>query len=125
MFSQLQALNKHLHKEDAPWIKKFEEVQEEATQHLDLCAMLYQYQLRHGWHFLHEHPWGASSWKVKSIQELLVDGRVYHTQAHMCGFGMESHIDKKSGESGLVKKPTALMSPSECVIKELAKKCVG
>ena len=43
----------------------------------------------------------------------------------MCRFGMESHIDKKNGESGLVKKPTGFMSSSECIIKELARKCVG
>ena len=125
MFSQLQALNRHLQKNDVALNKNVEKALEEATQHSDFCAMLYQHQLRHGRHFLHEHPWGASSWKVKIMQEMLADGRVYHAQAHMCRLGMESHVKEKNGEKGLAKKPTGFMSSSECIVQELANKCMG
>jgi hypothetical protein len=37
--------------------------------HLDFVASLYQEQADGGRFFLHEHPFGASSWKVPSIEQ--------------------------------------------------------
>ena len=38
---------------------------------------------------------------------------------------METHIETRGGERGLVKKPTGFMSSSRYVIEELDKKCSG
>lgn len=125
LFSQLQELNKHIHRDDPVWLRKFEEAKAEATSHLVFCAMIYQHRMKHGRHFLHEHPWSAASWKLTSMAELIDDGRVFHTQTHMCRFGMESHVQSKGGEKGLVKKPTGFMSSAECIVAELARRCDG
>ena len=38
---------------------------------------------------------------------------------------METRIDHKGGEKGLVKKPTGFMSSSRYIIQELDRKCTG
>ena len=74
---------------------------------------------------MHEHPWSARSWALPSIQQLLNHPSVQVTQAHMCRFLMETHIDHRGGEKGLVKKPTGFMSSRRCIIQELDRKCTG
>ena len=46
-------------------------------------------------------------------------------QGHMCRFLMTSHIERRGGEVGLVKKPTGFMTSSQCVLQELNKQCTG
>ena len=70
MFSNLQNLNLHMHKDDPEWMNKFNEETKKAEEHVNFCVTLYRYQLSHGRHFLHEHPWGASSWRLESVAEL-------------------------------------------------------
>ncbi len=38
---------------------------------------------------------------------------------------METHIEYKGGEKGLVKNPTGFMSSSRYIIQELDRKCTG
>ena len=86
---------------------------------------LYKYQSRQGRHFLHEHPWGADSWKLPSVIDVLEDGRVWGVQDDMCRFGMTSHIRERDGERGLVKKPTGFMTSSRFIAEELGMRCTG
>ena len=125
LFSNLQELNKHVHRHDESWMRAFEERRREAVMHLQFCALLYNYQLRHGYHFLHEHPWSAKSWMIPEIQELLNKPNVELVETHMCRFGMESHWDDKNGMKGPVKKPTGFMTSAPRLAEKLAKKCRG
>ena len=125
MFSILQEMNKEINKNKPEWLAKFEETKQKAIEHIEFCCNLYRYQVRKGLHFLHEHPWSARSWALPSIQELLDHPMVELVPGHMCRFGMESHIDKRQGELGPVKKPTGFMSSSRFVCRELEKKCEG
>ena len=53
------------------WIDEFSRRRVEAIEHIDFCCTMYEYQVRRGRHFLHEHPWTSSSWKLPGIQSLL------------------------------------------------------
>ena len=125
MFSNLQQLNLHIHRNDPAWLRNFEEQKAKARGHIDFCIMLYRYQLKMGRHFVHEHPWGADSWKLPNVMQLLSDPRVIAVKTDMCRFGMTSHIQSKNGERGLVRKPTGFMTSSECIAAELERKCLG
>ena len=125
LFSNLQELNKYVHRDDPAWLSRFEEEKKKASRHIEFCIQLYRHQLRQGIHFLHGHPWGASSWKILSVEELLQDGRVHIVENHQCRFGLESHIHVRGGEQGPVKKPTGFMTSSRCIAMQLDKRCDG
>ena len=124
-FSRLQALNLHMHRDNPEWIAQYEALKAVAVEHIEFCAQLYWYQLERGRHFIHEHPRDASSWLLPSIQQLLCDVRVQRVEAHMCRFGMTSHIDSRDGPHGRVKKPTSFMTSSRRVAEQLARLCKG
>ena len=50
---------------------------EEGRIHLKCCAKLYRRQLKHGRHFIHEHPASAFSWREPEIDPLANDARTY------------------------------------------------
>ena len=125
MFSNLQELNKHMHRDDSLWMERLEREKAKAVEHLQFCALLYRHQSRQGRHFLHEHPWGASSWKVDCISGLVDDPRVYSIETHMCRFNMMSHVRERGGEQGLVKKPTGVITSSRCIAAQLDARCDG
>ena len=59
--------------ESKPWIKDEREARLQGTKHLNFCCAVYRWQTERGVHFLHEHPWGASSWDLdclKAVREL-------------------------------------------------------
>ena len=60
---------------------------------------------------------------AKEVGRLMNDPRVEKVMTHMCRFDMKSHIDKKDGPMGLVKKPTGFMSSSWCIREALALQC--
>ena len=100
-FSQLQHINfAKMSPEDV------NQVIEYGTRHLEYCADLYKMQMDNGLYFLHEHPWGASSWKNEKIMKLLNNPKVQRIRGDMCEFGM-SQCDEL-GEA-LIKKPTGFM----------------
>ena len=43
----------------------------------------------------------------------------------MCQFKMMTHIEKKGGKMGLVKKPTGFMTSSSCIASALNMRCSG
>ena len=104
---------------------RFNDEKNKAEGHVRFCTLLYRHQLRNGLHFLHEHPWGASSWRMTEIVEIADDPRVETVETHMCRFGMTSHIGGRDDDHGLVKKPTGFMTSSRCVATQLSKKCDG
>ena len=61
LFSNLQELNKHIHRDDDIWLSRFNAEKTNAVVQLRFCSLLYRHQVRQGMHVLHEHPWGASS----------------------------------------------------------------
>ena len=105
----------YVHRDDPEWLKAFEEAKQQATQHIECCMALYRHHLRIGSCFIHEHPWGASSWKLDCVLDLINDSRVNVVETHLCRFSMSSHMNEKSGDRGLVKKPTGFMTSSECM----------
>ena len=58
-FSALQNLSKH--KRDPTVVQ---DLYKRACRHIEFCTLLYGEQLKRGDLFVHEHPSGASSWKL-------------------------------------------------------------
>lgn len=96
-----------------------------AVKHIEFCILIYRHQLREGRHLVHEHPWGASSWKLDCVDRLMDDDRVYAVEAHQYMFGLTSHMHSKSGERGMVKKPTGFMTTAKCMADQLNRQCDG
>ena len=68
-----------------------------AKVYLDFCVEVYQFQLKHGRHFLHEHPASAASWQDEDLQRLSSMPGIGSTVGHMCQYGMV-HTDKDGTE---------------------------
>ena len=120
-FSVLQELNKAVHGDKPGWQERLDIEKDKAIRHVEFCCVLYKHQIKQGRHFLHEHPWTARSWQLPCVRELLRHPSVEIAQGHMCQFRMTSHIDKRGGEEGLVKKPTGFMTSSPFLLRELSK----
>ena len=57
----------------SPWIKDEREARLQGIEHMNFCCAVYRWQTERGVHFLHERPWGASSWDMdclKAVREL-------------------------------------------------------
>ena len=125
LFSLLQELNLVVNKNKPGWMDEFNRRKAEAIEHIRFCCLLYEYQLRRGKHFLHEHPWSARSWELDCIKHVMSFPNVQLVEGHMCQFGMTTHVNEKHGEQGLVKKPTGFLTSSECVARLLNRTCQG
>ena len=117
-YSNLQNLNKCRPGGE----EKVAAAQLKAQVHLDFCAKLYSIQLAAKRYFVHEHPTSATSWKVKSIQQIADSPTVLTAKAHMCAYGMMSA--DKDGE-GPALKPTTFLTNSVCLHRALGKRCPG
>lgn len=83
-FSQLQNINFcKMSPEDVRKVKEY------GIRHLHFCLHLYRLQMANGLYFMHEHPLGASSWKLQEVQDLLATPGVSKVSSDMCEFGME------------------------------------
>ena len=60
----------------------------EGLDHLIFCCRLYKYQVKHGRHFLHEHPASAASWKADCVQEIMTMPGVGVTVGDQCEYGL-------------------------------------
>ena len=94
----------------------------EGITHLLFCIRLYWIQLKAGRHFLHEHPWGAWSWKLPEVQELLNHASVKLGKGHMCVHGMTATDTKGTAP---ILKATGWMTSSNFILQELAKQCTN
>ena len=85
--------------------------------------MLYRYQISRARHFIHEHPWGASSWNVECMQQLLNDRSVMIAKVDQCRYGLQA--TDADGELGPARKRTGFASSSWAVVEELDGTCGG
>lgn len=99
-----------------------EEVVSYEKRHSEFCAKLYKRQHENVFDFLHEHPWGASSWQRSCVGELLYTEGISRVKSHMCAFGI---IDSDRHGGRLVKKPIGFMTNAILISQELSKPCSG
>ena len=123
MFSKLQELNIYMYRNDRDWMERFQVNMEQGKRYVKFCTEVYEYQRKMGRYFLHEHPWLASSWQMKCIDDLLNHDDVMKVRTDMCQFGMVTRTGGIGSEMGAVLKPTAFMTNSPCIGKELARRC--
>ena len=91
-----------------------------ARRHLEFCVKLYNMQLEAGRYFLHEHPYGASSWNEPCIQKMMEKNNVVKVMGDQCMYGLKSK--GKDGE-GPARKSTGFMTNSVCIAQELNRRC--
>ena len=95
---------------------------EEGRSHLEFMASIYRQQLKHGRHFLHEHPASAFSWREQCMNELLNHKRVYTVTCDQCQFGLTTKGDVE-GERMPAMKPTKFITTSPQMIEQLGLRC--
>ena len=124
-FSVLNELNKHINRDNAAWMQRFDDNLRKAKRHVKFCCSLYRHQVANNRYFLHEHPWLARSWTLPCIEEIEKMQNVERVRLDMCQYGMVSHVHSKNGPLGPVLKPTGMLTNSRCLRKELSKRCIG
>ena len=67
MFSQLQALNKRWNEQRG---EEYAARLRKAEEHMKFAVKMYRVQLEGGRYFVHEHPAGATSWRLPVIRKL-------------------------------------------------------
>ena len=104
-----------------PWPKLVQAGLAEGGLRLDFCTEVYQYQVRHGRHFLHEHPAGAASWVEDSVQEVASLPGVAWAVGHMCQYGMT--LTDRDGKTWPIMKPTRWLSSAPAILRRLGRQC--
>ena len=115
MFSALQRLS--------AWTVEKAKRLVEAKAHMKFVCELYQEQIQEGRWILHEHPVGATSWKMDVMMRILKMKGVSTVVGDQCQFGLKTENDK--GTSMPARKRTRFMSNSVEILKELGKMCPG
>ena len=69
-FLWLQELNKHMYRNDAAWMARFQDNFGQAKRYVRFGAHIYKHKLEAGRYFLHEHPWLATSCFLSGIAEI-------------------------------------------------------
>ena len=105
------------------WLARFNVNVIKAIEHIKFCVSIYWRQMNAGRYWLHEHPWGATSWQIPEMDELLHDPRVQVAYADQCQFGLTSKIRAGSDERGPAKKPTGPVRNSWTIAKRLRRTC--
>ena len=81
--------------------EKLKALELECLRHLTWVCKLYRMQYDAGRFFLHEHPWGASSWQLRCVDDLAKLNGVFTLMGDMCRFNLKSEEDmpvrKRSG----------------------------
>ena len=113
MFSQLQGLNK--------WGPEQWKKYREGVKRIEFLLEIYRHQMEQGRIFLHEHPLGATSWKLPKVEQLMRDNRVFTCAADQCMYGLTTRADK--GKRMKAKKPTRFLTNGAELAKELRKRC--
>ena len=101
----------------------------EGLTHMEFVCKLYRHQLRHGGYFLHEHPRGALSWKIKPVQDLLKRRDVHVAHCDQCEFEAKNEIGTEwkdgKGANARLLKPIRFMSNSVPMLRRLHRTCKG
>ena len=84
---------------------------------------LYRDQINEGRWILHEHPVGATSWKLDVMLGILRMKGVTTIVGDQCQFGLETKGEH--GNSAPTRKRTRFMLNSPEILKELGKLCPG
>ena len=120
--SSSMAWNKGMRMEDEEWQANYQMRMEKAKRHIEFCCSLYKFQMSQGRHFLHEHPWNASSWKLPCIEEMMDTVGVYKIRADLCQFNLRARSYDKEQDGKLLKKPK---TSSSHLVEELGQTCTG
>eukprot|EP00972_Heterocapsa_arctica_P056268 8301268-Heterocapsa_arctica.AAC.1 len=83
---------------------------------------MYEEQTRRGDYFLHEHPAGASSWKLPEMIRLSSMLGVERVIGHMCAHGMWQVDDEGPG---LIKKATGFLTNIQRIADRIGVRCSG
>ena len=94
-----------------------------AIKHIDFVVSVYREQLENGRYFVHEHPANATSWQLKSIEDLMQASEVGRVVGDQCQYGAQVHRGPAKGQP--IRKPTGFMSNSSEVLRALSRKCSG
>lgn len=86
-------------------------------QHVHLGAKIARWQARRGAYYVYEQPDGARSWQEPEVRALCEEH--WRIRCDMCMYGM--NVDG----SGLNKKPTGLVTNSECIARAMQRRCDG
>ena len=116
-FSQLQGLNKA--RRDPKIVERELNM---GKLHMRFCIDVYRMQVKAGRHFAHEHPAGSTAWKMPEVQQFILEYGIDSVKMNMCSFGMTAKDDEGTG---LVAKPTRIMSSSPEILKKIHKPCCG
>eukprot|EP00973_Karenia_brevis_P094184 12421180-Karenia_brevis.AAC.1 len=81
-------------------------------------------QIDGGRYFLHEHPAGASSWKLGEMLKFMQQEGIISEITNMCCFGMETTNSERDGTL-LVSKPTRFMTNAPELMKIIHRRCQG
>jgi hypothetical protein len=92
----------------------------EAETLLEFAIEVYEHQMRHGRHFIHEHPASATSWSYPRMARLREKKGVGEVVGHLCQYGLTT---KSGGGQAPAMKPTRFLSSAEEVLKLLGKRC--
>ena len=79
-------------------------------------------QINNGLYFLHEHPWSATSWNYRAMQDLVRRKGVRTIRGDMCTFDMRQEDGRGIAR---IKKPTGFLTNSEMIAKQLSRRCTG
>ena len=101
-FSQLLSISKHTRDP-----KEIERCTAVGRRHLEVTMGAYESQMRRGRYWLHEHPWGAESWKEPCVERISSMPSVETVKGPMCKWDMmatdprglqgEGHVRKNCG----------------------------
>ena len=105
-FSTWQALNA-LRTRDP---EKMRRAMARAIKHMDFVVTVYREQLDNGRYFVHEHPANATSWQLKSVENLMQASEVGRVVGDQCQYG--SQVLRGSARGQPVRKPIGFMSSS-------------
>jgi hypothetical protein len=113
-FSTWQALNQTKSRDP----DKYRRARVQAELHIRFVCELYELQIEGQRYFLHEHPAGATSWKLPCIDRVTQQPGVTIVRGDQCQYGAEAGDDP-------VNKPTRFMTNALQLAKALSKTCEG
>ena len=95
----------------------------EGRQHLETACRAYKAQIKGKRFFVHEHPWGATSWSEPSIREVMNMPGVMVVRGDQCMHGLTTTTP--DGEVLPAMKPTGFMTNCPLMAEALSKRCDG
>ena len=120
-FSILLNLSKD--KGDAATKEKLKDKYKEALDHLLFMIKIYQYQIKTGRIFVHEHPLSATSWQIDEMKALMATPGVHAVRGDQCMMGLKTWSD--SGVEMAAKKSTRFLTNSGSMARTLDIRCDG